>query len=115
MKKVFLILFIPITVFAQDFSKEDYIYLKRHEHIKIKLSKNAFDISKQITEQAEYLTAKKLYFANESLGFDSFTSVEDINAFTFLPSSNKTIKVDYIETKREFDNGIFYSDQESQQ
>jgi len=113
MKRAFLILFMPIIVFAQDFSNEDYIYLKRHEHIKIELSKNAFDISKQITEQAEYLTVKKLYFANESLGFDSFTSVEDINAFTFLPNSNKTIKVDYIETKREFDNGIFYSDQES--
>ncbi len=113
MRNTFIILFLPIIVFAQDFSKEDYIYLKRHEHIKIELSKSSFDISKQVTEQAEYLTAKKLYFANESLGFDSFTSVEDINAYTFLPSSNKTIKVDYIETKREFDNGIFYSDQES--
>ena len=113
MKKAFIFLLMPIMVFSQDFSKEDYIYLKRHEHIKIELSKSSFDISKQITEQAEYLTAKKLYFANESLGFDSFTSVEDINAYTFLPSTNKTINVDYIETKREFDNGIFYSDQES--
>jgi hypothetical protein len=113
MKRAFVILFMPFVVFAQDFSKEDYIFLKRHEHIKIELSKSAFDISKQISEQAEYLTAKKLYFANESLGFDSFTSIEDIDAFTFLPSTNKTINVDYIETKREFDNGIFYSDQES--
>ena len=113
MRSAFVIMFLPIMVFAQDFSKEDYIYLKRHEYIKIEISKNSFDISKQITEQAEYLTAKKLYFANESLGFDSFTSVENIDAFTFLPSSNKIIKVDYIETKRAFDNGIFYSDQES--
>ena len=113
MRHAFVILFLPVMVFAQDFSKEDYIYLKRHEHIKIELSKNSFNISKQITEQAEYLTAKKLYFANESLHFDSFISVEDINAYTFLPSTNKIIKVDYIETKREFDNGIFYSDQES--
>lgn len=108
-----ILLFLPCIVFAQDFSNEDYIFLKRHEYIKISVSKNSFDISKQISEQAEYLTAKKLYFANESLGFDSFTSVKDINAYTFLPSLNKTIKVDYIETKREFDNGIFYSDQES--
>ncbi len=113
MRHAFVIMFLPVMVFAQDFSKEDYIYLKRHEHIKIELSKNSFNISKQITEQAEYLTAKKLYFANESLHFDSFISVEDINAYTFLPSTNKIIKVDYIETKREFDNGIFYSDQES--
>jgi uncharacterized protein DUF3857/transglutaminase superfamily protein len=108
-----ILLFLPCISFAQDFSNEDYIFLKRHEYIKIGLSKNSFDISKQISEQAKYLTAKKLYFANESLGFDSFTSIEDINAFTFLPSTNKTIYVDYIETKREFDNGIFYSDQES--
>ena len=113
MKLTFAILFLPIMVFAQDYSNEDYIYLKRHEHIKIELSKNAFDISKQISEQAEYLTAKKLYFASEAIGFDSFTSIEDIDAYTFLPSINKKINVDYIETKREFDNGIFYSDQES--
>lgn len=113
MRYAFIILFLPCIVFSQDFSNEDYIYLKRHEHIKIELSKRSFDISKQVTEQAQYLTAKKLYFANESLGFDSFTAVVDINAYTFLPSLNKTINVDYIETKREFDNGIFYSDQES--
>jgi hypothetical protein len=113
MKYAFVILLLPFMVFAQDYSKEDYIYLKRHEHIKIELAKNAFDISKQISEQAEYLTAKKLYFASESLGFDSFTSIEDIDAYTFIPSTNKKVIVDYIETKREFDNGIFYSDQES--
>ena len=113
MSRALIMLFFPVIVFAQDFSNEDFIYLKRHEYIKIELSKNSFDITKQISEQAEYLTAKKLYFANESLGFDSFTSVEDIKAFTFLPNTNKTIYVDYIETKREFDNGIFYSDQKS--
>lgn len=113
MKNVFALFLFPVLVFAQDFSNEDYIYLKRHEHIKIEFSKSSLDISKQITEQAEYLTAKKLYFANESLGFDSFTSVEDIDAYTFIPGTNKKINVDYIETKRAFDNGIFYSDQES--
>ncbi|MDU8886221.1 DUF3857 domain-containing protein [Yeosuana sp. MJ-SS3] len=99
--------------YTQDFSNEDYIYLKRHEHIKIGLTEHNFDITKHISEQAEYLNAKKLYFANESMGFDSFTTIEDINAYTYLPESNKSIKVDYIETKRDFDNGVFYSDQES--
>lgn len=99
--------------YSQDFSNEDYIYLKRHEHIKIGLSKQNFEITKHVSEQAEYLNAKKLYFANESMHFDSFTSIEDIEAYTYLPESNRNIKVDYIETKREFDNGIFYSDQES--
>jgi len=100
-------------MFSQDFSNEDYIYLKRHEHIKISLANRTLGITKNIAEQAKYLTAKKLYFANESIGFDSFTSIENIEAFTMTPNNNEKIKVDYIETKREFDNGIFYSDQET--
>lgn len=99
--------------FSQDFSNEDYIYLKRHEHIKIGLSKQNFEITKQVAEQAEYLTAKKLYFANEAMPFDSFSSIENIDAYTYLPEKDSNIKVDYIETKRAFDNGVFYSDQES--
>ncbi len=114
MKQSLLILLLfPFFVFSQDFSKEDYIYLKRKEHIKINLKKDKFDITKQISEQAEYLTSNKLYFANESMSFDSFTSIDDIDAYTYIPATDKTIKVDYIETKREFDNGVFYSDQES--
>lgn len=114
MKKALLILFLlPFLGFSQDFSNEDFIYLKRHEYIKIGLKKDKFDITKNVSEQAEYLTSKKLYFANEAMHFDSFTSIEDIDAYTYLPSTNKKIKVDYIETKRDFDNGVFYSDQES--
>jgi hypothetical protein len=108
-----LLLFLPFLGLSQDFSGEDYIFLKRHEHIKIQLKNNKFDIAKNISEQAQYLTAKKLYFANESIGYDSFTTIENIKAFTELPEANKKVEVDYIETKREFDNGIFYSDQES--
>jgi len=114
MKNLFVIFILLYSLgHSQDFSNEDYIYLKRHEHIKIGLTNQKFDITKQISEQAEYLNAKKLYFANESMGFDSFTTIEDINAYTYLPESDKSVKVDYIETKRDFDNGIFYSDQET--
>ncbi len=110
---IFVILFFPLLVFSQDFSNADYIYLKRHEHIKVNFDNSKLGITKQITEQAKYITAKKLYFANESIGFDSFTSIENIDAFTVSPNTNKKIQVDYIETKRAFDNGIFYSDQET--
>jgi hypothetical protein len=114
MKNILIVLILfPLFGFSQDFSKEDYIFLKRHEHIKIGLSNQNFEITKQVAEQAEYLTAKKLYFANEAMHFDSFTSIEDIDAYTYLPERDSNVKVDYIETKREFDNGIFYSDQES--
>ena len=104
---------LTVSVVAQDFSKEDYIYLKRHEHIKVEMSRQNFNIIKSVSEQAEYLTSKKLYFANEAMHFDSFTAIEDVDAYTYIPSSDRKIPVDYIETKRAFDNGIFYSDQES--
>ena len=114
MKNLLVICFIFHFIgYSQDYSSEDYIYLKRHENIKIELSKQDFKITKNISEQAEYLNSKKLYFANESMGFDSFTTIENIDAYTYLPESNRNVKVDYIETKRDFDNGIFYSDQES--
>ncbi|MCB0462883.1 MAG: DUF3857 domain-containing protein [Flavobacteriaceae bacterium] len=109
---VFTLLF-PFLMFSQNFSGEDFIYLKRHEHIDIKLNKGNFDITKSFSEQGKFLTANKLYFANESIGFDGFSAIEDIKAYTYLPEENKKIEVDYIETKRAFDNGIFYSDQES--
>ncbi|WP_299227947.1 DUF3857 domain-containing protein [uncultured Psychroserpens sp.] len=112
-KYFFLFLLVSFFSWSQDFSDEDYIYLKRHEHIKIKLENDQFDIAKNVSEQAKYITSKKLYFANEAMHFDSFTSIEDIDAYTLIPETNKKIKVDYIETKREFDNGVFYSDQES--
>ncbi|WP_053992991.1 DUF3857 domain-containing protein [Mangrovimonas sp. TPBH4] len=112
-KTILILLLSPFFIFAQDFSDEDFIYLKRHEHIKINLNEHQFDISNNISEQAEYLTSNKLYFANESMSFDSFRTIEDIEAYTYIPSTDKKIKVDYIETKRDFDNGVFYSDQES--
>ncbi|MCO4822927.1 MAG: DUF3857 domain-containing protein, partial [Flavobacteriaceae bacterium] len=108
-----LLFIIPLLSFSQDFKNDDYIFLNRHENINIERSKGDFIIKKNVFEQAEYLTANKLYFANEALGYDSFTSIENINAYTYLPSKDETVKVDYIETKRAFDNGIFYSDQES--
>ena len=109
---IFALLF-PLISLSQNFSGEDFIYLKRHEHIDIKVNNGNFNITKSFSEQGKFLTAKKLYFANESIGYDSFTAIEEIKAFTYLPEENKKIEVDYIETKRAFDNGIFYSDQES--
>jgi len=113
MKKTFLyLLILPFLSFSQNFSDEDYIYLKREEYINIKLKNHTFDITKTISEQAQFQSSNKLYFANESMIFDGFTSIEDIEAYTYLPDLDKRIDVDYIENKRVFDNGIFYSDQE---
>src|SRR5210317_115597 len=110
MKQLFILfmLFSCIAT-AQNFDNEDYIYLKRQDKISISLSKGQFDIIKQVEEVGKHLTSKKLYFANEALHFDSFTEIKNIEAYTYIPESNKRVDVDYIETKREFDNGVFYS------
>ncbi|NQX85696.1 MAG: DUF3857 domain-containing protein [Flavobacteriaceae bacterium] len=114
MKQLFLCaLLLPALCLSQDFLDEDYLYLKRHEYIKVDMNKKTFTLEKNVYESAKYQTAKKMYFANESIYYDSFSVIEDIEAYTYHPETDKTTKVDYIETKRAFDNGIFYSDQES--
>ncbi|KAB8153093.1 DUF3857 domain-containing protein [Kordia sp. TARA_039_SRF] len=110
---VLLLLFVMQYSFAQKNPSEDFRFLERTEHININLDKGNFEIVKNIHEKAEYVTANKLYFANEVLRFDSFTKIEDIEAVTYLPDSGKKLEVDYIETKHEFDDGIFYSDQQT--
>ncbi|WP_033958047.1 DUF3857 domain-containing protein [Psychroserpens jangbogonensis] len=111
-KYFFFFLLVPFLCISQDFSDDDYIYLKRHEHIKISLSDDKFDIVQNITEQGKFISSKNLYYANESIGYSSFSEIKDIEAFTYIPSTDKRIEVDYIETKQEFDNMIFYSDDE---
>ena len=114
LKFPFIFLFFVMSfAFGQNDLSEDFQFLERTEDIKINLHKGDFKIVKSIYERAEYLTANKLYFANETLRFDSFTQLEDVEATTYLPASGKTLKVDYFETKHEFDDGIFYSDQQT--
>ena len=110
---VLLLFFVANICLAQKNTNEDFRFLERTEDIKINLKKGTFNIVKSIHEKAEYVTANKLYFANEVLHFDSFTKLQDIEATTYLPVSGKTLEVDYIETKHEFDDGIFYSDQQT--
>ncbi|MFK7781236.1 DUF3857 domain-containing protein [Psychroserpens sp.] len=111
-KYFFFFLLVPFLAWSQDFSDEDYIYLKRHEHIKIDLDNDKFNIVQNITEQGKFISSKNLYYANESIHYSGFSEIMDIEAYTYIPSTDKKIDVDYIETKREFDNMVFYSDDE---
>jgi len=106
-KTLALLLLVSMGAFAQD----DYIFLKREENVTIEYSKHNFNIKKDVNQVGKYLTSNKLYFSNEFIPFDSFTSIENIEAFTLLPDNTKKT-VDHIETKHEFDNGIFFSDQQ---
>jgi len=111
-KYFFFFLLVPFISWSQDYSDEDYVYLKRHEHIKINLDNNTFNIVENITEQGKFLSSKNLFFANESIHYSGFSEIKDIEAFTYIPETDKKIDVDYIETQQEFDNMVFYSDDE---
>ncbi|MCB0383332.1 MAG: DUF3857 domain-containing protein, partial [Psychroserpens sp.] len=76
------------------------------------LNNDTFEIVQNITEQGKFLSSKKLYFAKESIDYSNFSEIKDIEAYTYLPSIDKRIDVDYFETKQEFDNMVFYSDDE---
>ncbi|WCO03339.1 DUF3857 domain-containing protein [Psychroserpens ponticola] len=110
-KYFFFFFLVPIFCWSQDFSDEDYIFLKRHEHIKISLKDDTFDIVQNITKQAQFLTSKILLYANETIPYDdNFVQVRNIEAYTYLPETDQKIEVDYIETQQQFDNMVFYSD-----
>ncbi len=117
MKKILLLLlFINQITHAQqviDFDSEDFYYLNRSQYLKISMDADKFNIVNSVSEKGTYNTGNKLFFANEFIHFDSFTEIKDIEAFTEIPSSNSKIKVDHFETKDEFGNGIFFSDQQS--
>jgi len=47
--------------YSQDYSSEDYIYLKRHENIKIELSKQDFKITKNIGASRVFKFKKTIF------------------------------------------------------
>ncbi len=117
MKKILITLFL-ISQFSWsqtpiDFEKEDYYFLERSHFLKVELLKGELQIKNNVFEKAKYNTGNKLFFANEFIHFDSFTDIEDINAFTVPSKGNKKITVDHFETKDQFGGGVFFSDQQS--
>lgn len=112
-KYFFFFLLVPFLCWSQDFSDEDYIYLKRHEHIKISLNDDKFNIVQNISEQGKFLSSKNLFYANVTIPYNNnFMQIRNIDAYTYIPETDKKIKVDYIETQQQFDNMVFYSDDE---
>ncbi len=115
MKKI-VVLFLCISQFmiAQnpvDFDAEDFYYLKRSESLKVTLNKDKFTIINDVFKKAKYNTSNKLYFANDLIHFDSFTDINDIEAFT--ENASLKMEVDHFETKDQFGGSVFFSDQQS--
>jgi hypothetical protein len=96
-----------------DFDNEDYYFLKRSHHLKIELVEQKLKIENEVFEKAKFNNGKMLYLfgSGEYIHFDSFTEIENIDAFT--ETSSGIIKVDHFETKDQFGGGVFFSDQQS--
>ena len=102
----------PLYNFAQEQKKEDFIFLKKNEYLKIKLNGHHFDIQSNNVEIGKYLTSKKLYFSKENISFSSFNDIGEIDAYTILPKGDKRV-VDHIETKDIMLGGVFFSDHQT--
>lgn len=107
-----LVLLISAFSFGQNvnYDLEDYYYTKRSKYLKIGVVDKNLAIVNEIMEQASYPTSNKLYFANDYIHFDSFTHIEDIEAYTELPNSQERLNVDHFETKDVVGGSVFYSD-----
>jgi transglutaminase-like putative cysteine protease len=113
-KTVLILLLISQYSWSQksiDFENEDYYYISRSQHLKIELEDDQLKIENYNSEKAKYNTGNILYYANDLIHFDSFTEIEDIEAFT--ENGAEKIVVDHFETKDQFGGGIFFSDQQT--
>ncbi len=116
MKKIllFFILISQLSI-AQiiDYSTEDYYFIRRTKHIKISMDKDKVSIENKVLEKAKFNTSNKLFYANESIYTDSFTEINNIEAFTIIPTTNQKMKVEHFETKDQIGGSVFYSDSQT--
>lgn len=94
-----------------NYENEDYYYLNRSHHLKIELVDDQLKIENVVLEKAKYTTGNQLYFANDFIHFDSFTDIDNVEAYT--ENEGERITVDHFETKDQFGGGVFFSDQQS--
>lgn len=94
-----------------DFENEDYYYLNRSQYLNIELDGDQLKIENNVSEKAKYNTGNTLYYANDLIHFDSFTEIDDIEAYT--ENGETKIVVDHFETKDQFGGGVFFSDQQT--
>ncbi|WP_422104744.1 DUF3857 domain-containing protein [Winogradskyella sp.] len=122
MKSIFtyFALLIVQASFAQDldalkseYPKDDVVTLSLTRHLEISESRGNFKITEKLTKKDVYLTSDRLSHANESIRYNSFESIEDINAYTtsVVNGKNTTRFVKDFEDKDVLIRGVFYDDQ----
>ena len=113
MNKILLFLLLVSQVIigqTVDYSNEDYYYIRKTKHLKIAMDNENITIKNDVLEQAKFNSSNKLFYANENIYTDSFTEIEDIEAFTIVPSTHKKMMVAHFETKDQIGGSVFYSD-----
>ena len=117
MRKLLLyLLFLGPICWSQntvDFEQEDYYFIKRSHYLKISIENDELKMVNEVYEKAKYNSSNALLFASEFIHFDSFTTIDDLKAYTENTLTKTTVEVDHFETKDQIDGSVFFSDQQS--
>lgn len=105
---VSLFVLLPVGLFAQ--VDLEYKYLEKREAVTIELVNGELAISSEIVEQGKFLNNSLLYLAQQSIPYDSFRKIGQIEAYTTDPVSGKQVVVDHYENKDQIQGILFYSD-----
>ncbi|WP_299367287.1 DUF3857 domain-containing protein [Winogradskyella sp.] len=95
-----------------EYPKDDVVTLALTRHLDITESRGKLNITETFTKKDFYLTSNRLSYANESIDYDSFESIEQVNAYTSSIANGKTTKqfVKEFEDKDVLIRGIFFND-----
>lgn len=113
-------LLITISSFSQnlldlktEYPKDDVVTLSLKRHIDISESGGKLNISESISKRDIYLTSDRLSHANESISYNTFNTIDEINAYTLATIKGEKTKryVRDFEDKDVLINGIFFNDQ----
>lgn len=121
----FLYLLLPAVAFSQQpdtdslraqFKDESAVYSVLKENMVINLVKEKLDVHSDHVSEIWFLKDNAHSYADRSIYFSSFTSIENISAFTLVPQEKKgKYSRDYvmnssIEERNTISAGIFYDD-----
>lgn len=96
----------------QQFPKEDVVYLYEKEHLIITQDGDGLKIVNNISESMAFLTGEDLRYSKESIYYNSFSDIRDIEAYTMVPGKRKhqEVPVSNFEEKDAISGGVFYDD-----
>jgi len=95
------------------YPNEDVITLSLEKHIQIDESRGKLLITENVHKRNLFLSSKRLYLTEESVGYNTFNEITEIQANTENIENNR-VKKSLVKEFKEKDilfNGIFFNDQ----